>query len=37
MNLRPLNRQKRCYELSWRYLVHDERYNGSMGHPRPLK
>jgi hypothetical protein len=27
MTLRPRNREKRCYELSWRYLVHDERYN----------
>src|SRR5258707_1976305 len=27
MKLRPRNRKKRCYELSWKYLVYDERYN----------
>jgi hypothetical protein len=27
MKLRPKVRQKRCYELSWRYLCMDERYN----------
>jgi hypothetical protein len=27
MKLRPKDRQKRCYELSWRYLCTDERYN----------
>lgn len=27
MKLRPRNRQRRCYELSWRFLVCDERYN----------
>jgi hypothetical protein len=27
MRLRPKDRQKRCYELSWRYLCTDERYN----------
>src|SRR5258705_13542348 len=28
MRLRPRNRLKRCYELSPRYLFHDERFNG---------
>jgi hypothetical protein len=27
MKLRPKDRQKRCSELSWRYLCTDERYN----------
>jgi hypothetical protein len=27
VKLRPKNRQKRCYELAWRYLCTDERYN----------
>jgi hypothetical protein len=27
MKLRPKNRQKRCYELSFKYLCWDERYN----------
>jgi hypothetical protein len=27
MKLRHRKREKRCYELSWRYLIHDERYN----------
>jgi hypothetical protein len=27
MKLRPRNRAKRCFELSWRYLLFDERYN----------
>jgi hypothetical protein len=26
MKLRPRKREKRCYELSWRYLMEDERY-----------
>jgi hypothetical protein len=26
MKIRPRNRQKRCYELAWRYLCADERY-----------
>jgi len=29
MMLRPRKREKRCYELSWRYLVYDDRYNDS--------
>jgi hypothetical protein len=27
MTLRPRNRAKRCFELSFRYLLFDERYN----------
>jgi hypothetical protein len=27
MKLRPRNRKKRCYELAYRYLCEDERYN----------
>jgi hypothetical protein len=27
VKLRPKNRQKRCYNLAWRYLCTDERYN----------
>jgi hypothetical protein len=27
MKLKPRNRQKRCYELAYRYLCWDDRYN----------
>ena len=27
MRLNPRNRQGRCYELAWRYLIEDERYS----------
>jgi hypothetical protein len=26
MRLNPKNREGRCYELAWRYLIEDERY-----------